>query len=167
MGKEHEHKLLIRSIPSVYLTDPASIRQGYLGRSSLASTRLRIKDEAAFVTIKGNREGISRTEFEYEVPLSDAITIMDSLILPINQINKTRYHYEFSGFFFEIDVFAGFNKGLIIAEVEVSEPGIQITIPDDWNCVDVTQEVRFYNEYLAEHPFTKWLDMPECKILTA
>ncbi|MEA2648027.1 MAG: adenylate cyclase [Candidatus Binataceae bacterium] len=98
--------------------------------------------------------GISRDEYEYEIPFGDAGEILDNLcIQPL--IEKTRYRIPFKGQTFEVDEFTGANRGLTIAEVELKSTDEKIELPD-WIDRDVSDDPRYFNSSLAQKPFTTW-----------
>jgi adenylate cyclase len=128
-----------------------NIRQGYFQNSNI---RVRIIDEEkAFLTIKGDREYISRDEFEYEIPIHDAYVII-SLFCP-NSILKTRYMCKENGLIWEIDIFHELNEGLEIAEAELESEDQKIILPS-WIGKEVTDDDRYYNHYLCENPYRIW-----------
>jgi adenylate cyclase len=155
MAIEIERKFLVSA--ERWHRDPDGgtvLRQSYLSRSADCSVRLRRSDEHAWLTIKGPITGISRLEFEYPIPLADAETIFAELALGPS-IEKRRYREMFGGYLWEIDVFAGANAGLIMAEVELSDPAAVVELPP-WIEREVTGDRRYYNSSLAIHPFQSW-----------
>ena len=126
------------------------MEQGYLAKNE-ATVRVRTSATKAWMTIKGLTKGITRPEYEYEIPLNDA-TEMLNLFCGLNKISKTRYEIDFKGLTWEIDVFEGKNKGLIVAEVELVSEDIEIPLPD-WIGKEVTHDPRFRNSSLIENPW--------------
>lgn len=129
------------------------IAQGYLSQDPDRTVRVRIGGEKAWITIKGRSEGISRAEFEYEIPVSDARGLL-GLCLP-SVIDKTRYEVPFAGHAWEVDVFHGDNDGLIVAEVELENESISPELPE-WVGAEVSADLRYFNSRLAVTPFSKW-----------
>jgi len=123
------------------------MRQGYLASGAM-QVRIRRADDEAFLTIKGNRKGISRTEFEYPIPLDDADGMLDSLCLH-PPIEKTRYEVQHGGHLWEVDVYSGRHEGLIVAEVELDAIDEHFDAPS-WIGEDVTEDRRYSNAVLAE-----------------
>jgi adenylate cyclase len=122
--------------------------QGYIARSDGATVRIRRADQVAYITVKGEREGIARPEFEYEIPLDDAEELLASICLrPL--IEKVRYCVEDHGLTWEVDVFQGHAKGLVLAEVELEHVDQQIDLPD-WTGAEVTDDPRYRNATIAE-----------------
>jgi adenylate cyclase len=129
--------------------------QAYLSIDPNPTVRIRIAGEKAFLTIKGRTETISRPEFEYEIPVDEAQDIMKLAIT--NPVEKIRYKIMHEGFLWEVDVFSGKNKGLVIAELELNSEDQEFTHPE-WLLEEVSDDRRYYNSYLSEHPFQEWKD---------
>lgn len=129
------------------------IKQGYLSIDPERIVRVRIADERAFLTIKGKPNGIVRTELEYEIPKNEAEVLLKMCFdFPIE---KTRFKEKIGTIFWEIDVFEGENKGLVLAEVELSDENQKIDLPD-WIGEEVSSDSRYYNSWLSQNPFSKW-----------
>lgn len=155
MGIEIERKFLVTGEAWRSLGPKTLYRQGYLPSPDQTKVRVRIIDEQAYLTIKGQNTGLSRLEFEYEIPLTDAQALLESLCQsPL--IEKYRYRIAWQGFIWEVDEFLGDNAGLILAEVELESETQNPPLPD-WLGVEVTHDPRYYNSNLARHPFRAWL----------
>ncbi len=129
--------------------------QGYLYAGGHGPTvRVRVAGHKAFLTIKGPLEGLARLEFEYPIPPEDARHMLASLAGG-RVIEKTRCLVEHAGHTWEVDVFAGRNSGLIIAEVEISSPDEPVVLPD-WVAEEVSHDHRYANAYLSLHPWSEW-----------
>lgn len=129
-------------------------KQGYLSADASCVFRVRLTGERAFLTIKKKKKGLSRWEYEYEIPVPDAEEMLNHLcITPF--IEKMRYLVPFAGHIWEIDVFAGQNKGLVVAEVELKDEKEEIQIPS-WLGQEVTGDPRYLNINLVKHPFSSW-----------
>lgn len=127
--------------------------QGYLSVDEERTVRVRIAGEAAFLTIKGKSEGIKRTEIEYNIPLNEAEALLKMCLdFPIE---KTRYLEKRKELLWEIDVFEGANKGLIVAEVELEDENQQVDLPE-WIEKEVSNDTRYFNSWLSQHPYSKW-----------
>lgn len=99
-----------------------------------------------YITVKGITQGITRPEYEYEIPLKDAFSLMRmSISVPII---KMRYIIEHLGNKWEVDVFYGKNKGLIIAEIELETEYDVVTLPE-WIDREVSDDPKYYNSNLA------------------
>jgi len=131
------------------------IVQGFLNTHKERTVRIRIKGEKAFITVKGisNTEGTSRLEWEKEIPVKEAETLL-SLCEP-NRIEKTRFEIKVGNHIFEVDEFYGENEGLIIAEIELTSENEAFTKPD-WIGKEVTGDVRYYNSLLSKTPYKNW-----------
>lgn len=153
MAKEIERKFLVDAEGWGKQGNPVEMCQAYLTIDSKKIIRVRIAADKAFITIKGNQEGITRDEFEYEVPVADAFQMMK--MCEGNTVEKTRYNYNFAGKLWEIDVFHGANNGLIVAEIELESEDEPFEKPH-WIREEVSTEVKYYNFWLSKNPFSQW-----------
>lgn len=153
MAIEIERKFLLASATwRSQIHQSTRIAQGYLATDP--TVRVRVTGETGFLTIKGKSpDGISRAEFEYPIPVSDAL---EMLKLCPNVLDKTRHLIEFGGFTWEVDEFHGDNTGLIVAELELPAVETPFAKPD-WLGKEVTGEVRYYNSMLSQTPYCQWL----------
>jgi CYTH domain-containing protein len=150
MAKEIERKFLVAS-PEWQASAEAEIRilQFYLVASAGRSVRVRIKDGgSAALTLKFGGQGRERDEFEYPIPLSDALELMDFAVGRV--IEKTRHHVRHGDHLYEIDVFGGALAGLVVAELETPDDVPAEDLPR-WLGREVTSDARFYNASLAHH----------------
>lgn len=123
--------------------------QGYLSKGK-ATVRVRRAGDRAYLTVKGEPDGISRPEYEYEIPVDHAQSMLHALCEgPL--IEKTRHEIRHDGLLWQVDEFAGANSGLIVAEVELSHPEQAISLPE-WIGEEVTEDPRYYNSALATNP---------------
>ena len=154
MAQEIERKFLV-NIDKVDLPEQGLIIcQGYIQTADKTTVRIRIMGDKAFLTLKGETRGISRSEFEYEIPVTDARQMLDELCKgPV--IDKTRYLITHKAHLWELDIFTGDNKGLIIGEVELDSEDEQPELPD-WITEEVSGDKRYYNSNLLTHPFKNW-----------
>ena len=130
------------------------IIQAYLTSDEFSSTRIRIQGDKANINIKSATLGITRTEFEYAIPVDAAQLMIDNLcIKPV--IEKTRYIVKHMQHRWEIDVFSGNNKGLIVAEIELSSPDESFEKPS-WIGEEVSNDARYYNVCLVKTPYKTW-----------
>lgn len=153
MPKEIERKFLVKPCDFDAMAKGVPIRQGYITSNEKRSVRVRIYGDKSFVTIKGATTGSSRDEYEYPIPLTDAREILDHLCE--SGIDKTRYRIPFEGHTFEVDRFSGDNEGLIVAEVEMKSEKEPVKMPD-WIDREVTDDPRYFNSNLSEHPYRTW-----------
>jgi adenylate cyclase len=150
---EIERKFLIDPDKWTPKDEGEKITQGYLSTDKERVVRVRTKGEKAFLTVKGNQKGITRTELEYEIPVDEA-KIMLEMCLDF-PIKKTRYNEMFGGLLWEIDVFDGANKGLFLAEVELKNENQFVELPD-WISSEVSNDHRYFNAWLSQNPFSRW-----------
>jgi adenylate cyclase len=155
MAIEIEHKFLLANDQwRNCVTQSVRYRQGYLSSQATSSIRVRISDDQAWLNIKSATIGTHRHEYEYEIPLADANEILDKLCRkPL--IEKTRHFVVDNGHTWEIDEFDGDNQGLIVAEIELSEIGKAFVKPA-WLGEEVTDDMRYYNNNLSQHPYSEW-----------
>jgi len=151
--KEIERKFLVKEeeFAKLNLTLGEDILQGYLKNTPTLTIRLRITKNIAFITIKGATTGISRDEFEYEIPKKDALELFDKYIS--QKIKKKRYSIVFENKKWEIDVFSENLSGLIIAEVELNSELEQIVIPS-WCNKEVSTDSKYFNAELIKQEGT-------------
>jgi len=129
------------------------IAQGYLSVVPERTVRVRLRGDKGYLTVKGKNVGISRAEYEYEIPSKDAAELLKLCIPPV--IEKRRYLEQHGGFTWEIDRFAGVNEGLTVAEIELPAVDTVFARPD-WLGEEVSGDPRYYNANLVEHPYTTW-----------
>ncbi|HOJ17141.1 MAG: CYTH domain-containing protein [Ignavibacteriales bacterium] len=154
MGKEIERKFLVKSDAWKKLSTPTFYRQGYLSSVKERTVRVRTVGTKGFLTIKGPTVGITRSEFEYSIPVEDANAMLDNLCeRPL--IEKNRAVVEYKGLKWELDEFFGDNEGLVIAEVELSDENVKIEIPE-WIGDEVSGDPRYFNSNLTKNPFKTW-----------
>lgn len=155
MHYEIERKFLVRDSRFKDLAVKAfRIKQGYIAHDGGNTVRVRIRDCQGFLTIKGpSRDGISRYEWEREIPLTDAEELL--LLCHGGTIDKTRYLVPSAGKYFEVDVFYGDNEGLVMAEIELDSPDQAFEKPD-WLGEEVTGDRRYYNSHLLKNPYKDW-----------
>lgn len=150
---EIERKFLILRKPDQKPDRVHKIRQGYIAREGSNSVRVREKDGEFILSIKTNNAGGGRNELEYGITDEEGEVLFASISHPA--IMKTREVYQIEGHTWEVDIFEGANKGLIIAEVELGTVGEDVTLPD-WIGPEVTDLRKFYNSSIAQMPFKNW-----------
>lgn len=155
MAKEIERKFIVKGNSwKKDVIKEKSLEQGYIFSSENKSLRIRIANNKAFLTIKGKTEGISRDEFEYEIPKTDAQSLLKKYC-DNNPILKKRYYLMIEGNEWTIDEFFGQNKGLVLAEIELESENQEINLPE-WIEKEVSYDNRYFNTHLSKHPFTTW-----------
>jgi len=153
---EIERKYLVTDRSCLDRLAGVAFRQGYIPTQDGGVVRVRIEGERAVLTLKGATSGIARREYEYEIPPADAHAILGELcVKPL--IEKTRFIVEYDGHAWDIDVFEGDNAGLVVAEIELESAGEEFTLPA-WAGKDVSHDVRYYNQRLVEHPYSRWAE---------
>lgn len=167
MGAEHERKYLVKDgwQADVDMATYAWIQQGYLSLDKERIVRLRevqlvspsgfVCVEQGWITIKGLNTGISRPEWEYEIPVTDLREMM--ALVTGSVIEKKRYRFGR----YEIDVFEGANQGLIIAELELKTADEVVEDPPAWLGPEVSSTSLYYNSSLVHFPWTTWDVHPE------
>lgn len=153
---EIERKFLVKS--EAFKTEAfkkTRISQGFLNTDKARTVRVRLRDDQGFITIKGasSKSGMSRFEWEKEIPKQEAEALLDLCEPAI--IDKTRFEVKSGEHIFEIDEFYGENSGLIVAEIELNSEN-ETYIKPDWLGEEVTGNVEYYNSQLSKHPFKSW-----------
>jgi adenylate cyclase len=143
--KEIERKFLVNNPTVIEGCQFDQIKQTYLFNEPNKSLRVRIKNEMAFLTIKGNQIGFTRDEFEYKIPKEQALEIIECFDLKV--ISKKRYYLNFENFLWEIDVFEGKLNGLILAEIELPSEMAEFNVPT-WLGKEVTSDPSYLNAEL-------------------
>jgi adenylate cyclase len=154
MPKEIERKFLLKNDNwKSEITSRKIIKQGYLNTQKERTVRVRIFGEKGFLTIKGETVGMTRLEFEYEIPVQEAKELLQLCENPL--IEKERFIVSRGKLKWEIDIFEGENAGLRIAEVELEDESQDVEIPD-WIGEEVTFDHRYFNSSLVKLPFSSW-----------
>ena len=148
---EIEHKFLVSGPYKHLATDISHIVQGYLSDDPERTVRIRIRDDQAFITIKGpsSSDGLSRLEWEQAIPLDQARQLL-TLCLP-GTIDKHRHIVPYEGHRWEVDEFHGHLEGLTLAELEVPSADTEFVAPPFLG-PEVTGDPRYYNSQLRKHP---------------
>lgn len=155
MGIEIERKFLVKNNSWQVESDAGQeFVQGYMVGGVKSSVRVRIEGDRAFLNIKSATIGVTRMEYEYPIPVSDARELLENLCnKPL--IEKNRYLIRRNGLVWEIDVFKGDNAGLVVAEVELNSQDQAFESPE-WLGEEVSHDPRYYNVNLTKHPFKNW-----------
>ena len=132
-----------------------SILQGYISSNPERMVRIRANGMDGFITIKGmgNKSGMTRFEWEKMISLEEATALLK--LCEEGAIEKIRYEVKVGNHVFEVDEFFGENKGLVMAEIEL-ESEDEVFEKPSWLGKEVTNDVKYYNAYLSNNPFTKW-----------
>lgn len=157
MAFEIERKFLVRNNDwRASVSSHGRIRQAYLEASGKASVRIRIRDNsAATLTVKSRPSALRRLEFEYPIPVLEAEALI--ALRQGSVIEKTRYIVPCGELAWEVDVFAGENDGLVIAEIEVPDESHPIERPS-WIGAEMTGQAQYYNSSLAQRPYSSWTE---------
>ena len=154
MGTEIERKFLLAGDDWKKLARGVLYRQGYLCSRKERTVRVRTIADKGFLTIKGICSGISRMEYEYEIPLQDADVLLDTLCeKPL--IQKKRYKIKFAGFTWEVDEFLADNEGLVVAEIELERED-QLFDKPAWVGREVSGDPDYFNSSLIKNPYKNW-----------
>ncbi len=155
MALEIERKFLVCGDFRPFATAHHRMVQGYLCADGGRTVRVRLRDREGFLTIKGPSRDGGRSRYEWEQPLTmdDALSLLTLSATPL--IDKVRWLVPVGQHVFEVDEFHGENEGLIVAEVELSDPDEFFECPE-WLGEEVTGDRRYYNSALTAHPFSKW-----------
>ena len=153
MAREIERKFLVDKDIFKPTGEGEYIAQGYLSSTPERTVRVRIKNQRGYLTVKGKNDGISRSEFEYKIPKSDAEELL-KLCEP-SIIVKRRYIVNVNGSIWEVDVFEGDNAGLIVAEIELQSEDEYFVKPD-WLGAEVSFDAKYYNSNLSKNPYRLW-----------
>ncbi|BEV72770.1 MULTISPECIES: CYTH domain-containing protein [unclassified Paludibacterium] len=158
MGMEIERRFLVTGDAWRELGEPVVYRQGYLSVDPARTVRVRVVGKQAWLTLKAKVTDTSRHEFEYEIPLADALTMLDTMCPML--IDKRRTRVMHGGMLWEVDEFDGANAGLILAEIELPDEQTPFERPD-WLGAEVTADGRFTNAWLSDHPYCQWASQSE------
>lgn len=150
---EIERKFLLAALPSETPERCHKIRQGYIARDGGNVVRIRAQDDRYILSVKTPAKGIGRFEIETSVTADEATVLFNACAQP--PIEKIREIYAVGDHIWEVDIFEGANKGLIVAEVELSSEGEKFDLPD-WIGPEVTGFQKFYNATLSLNPFKNW-----------
>tara|TARA_B100000579_G_C22629158_1_gene755708 strand:+ start:91 stop:591 length:501 start_codon:yes stop_codon:yes gene_type:complete len=154
MGIEIERRFLVKNEDwrsKEILSEDFS--QAYLDSNSDEWTvRIRIiNNKQAYITLKSFLNGFTNYEFEYQIPITDAIELFN---LSKNKITKTRYQLKLDNKSWVVDSFKDLNSSLTIAEIELNSEAEHIQIPS-WCEQEITGIKSFSNASLAKKPISE------------
>jgi adenylate cyclase len=153
MPREIERKFLVTG-DAWRESEGHHYRQGYLSLAPEHTVRVRLAEDTAVLTIKGETKGATRREFEYEIPSDDARQMLDELCeKPV--IAKKRRLVDYQGHTWEVDEFFAENDGLVVAELELESEDESFPRPP-WLGEEVTDDPRYYNANLVQRPYNTW-----------
>ncbi len=151
---EHERKFLPASgVWRKGVQRRVRMVQGYLAHNRRCSVRVRVSGASAWLNIKETRIGVSREEYEYSLPAVEGRRLLRLCMRAL--VEKTRHYLDYAGKSWEIDEFEGANRGLVVAEIELTRPD-EAFDPPPWLGAEVSTDPRYYNIHLARHPYRDW-----------
>lgn len=154
MGTEIERRFLVKDDTWRQGASATYLKQGFLSTDKDRVVRVRIFGDVGTLTIKGLTQNNTKKEFEYTIPAQEALELLDLLCLkPL--IEKHRFRIMFDGFVWEVDVFAGENQGLVVAEIELDRTDQPFAKPL-WLGREVSDDPRYFNSNLARNPYCQW-----------
>ncbi len=153
MAWEIERKFLVKEELWKPQGEGVRIAQGYLCGTPERTVRVRLKGDRGYLTVKGKNRGISRREFEYEIPKEDAEAMLGLCEAAV--IDKMRYSEPMGNHLWEVDVFLGENRGLLLAEIELRHEDEAFQRPQ-WLGEEVSGDPRYYNSSLSQRPYGSW-----------
>ncbi|MDR0537622.1 MAG: CYTH domain-containing protein [Tannerellaceae bacterium] len=155
MATEIERKFIVTGDFLPLVESSEEIIQGYLYRNNKSVVRIRICHGKAWLGVKSKNDSdsLARIEYEYEIPTTDAESMLNLCTGHI--IEKTRYYVHYFQCLWEVDVFHGENEGLIIAEIELNHENEHFLRPP-WVGEEVTHTPKYLNAYLSIIPFKDW-----------
>ena len=150
VAKEIERKFLLSTDTWRELaTHKVEIRDGLLTFRDGRKIRVRFCDDKATLSVKGPKKGLTRDEFEYEIPARDGLALLedhcDGTIL-----KKTRYFIPHGGYVWTVDEFQGVHTGLVLAEIELPSEDAEFEKPT-W----LGREVSGKSQYRQSSLFKK------------
>lgn len=167
MAKEIERKYLVKKnwkklLESDTIVHTIDISQGYICAEKGKIVRVRLNrdksrdaiSERGYITVKSPTKGISRDEYEYEIPATDAKAMLKNLCIS-DIITKTRYVINSCGWLWELDVFKGKNAGLVTAEIELPSVKTKYDLPC-WIAGDISDNRKYSNSNLSKLPYIRW-----------
>ncbi len=153
MPLEIERKFLVTSNAYKSGAKPVEITQAYLTIQDNLAIRVRIEEHHASIAIKSKISERVNREYEYNIPLDEARSLMN--LSEHASINKTRHLVDYKNHTWEVDEFHGENEGLIVAEIELDHENEKFEKPP-WLGEEVTADYRYLNSNLAKRPFNQW-----------
>lgn len=148
MNNEIERKFLVKNYDISLSSEQIKIIQGYIFSNNGKVVRVRTFNDKAYLTVKFRKTGLTRGEFEYEIPYDDALIMLENCCNG-NILEKTRYIHYYKNKKWEIDIFEGKNEGVILAEIELSSEDEEFDKPDFILC-EVTKDSRYSNHNMAK-----------------
>ena len=152
--REIERKFLVAGDFRGEVSGASRIIQGFLSSAPGRTVRVRIRDDKGYLTVKGPAQGLTRFEWEKEIPAAEAEQLLQ--LCEPGAIDKTRYLVPAAdGHVWEVDEFHGDNAGLVVAEIELGSEDEPFDRPA-WLGAEVTGDRRYYNSSLTHCPYKDW-----------
>lgn len=148
MNNEIERKFLVKSFDVSLANESYKIKQGYIHSADGKVVRVRTYNDKAYITVKYRKTKLARAEFEYEIPYADATDMIENCC-DNEVLEKTRYIYFYENKKWEIDVFEGKNKGIILGEIELESENDQFKLPP-FIIKEVTMDPQYSNHNMAK-----------------
>ncbi|MBF0603285.1 MAG: CYTH domain-containing protein [Nitrospirae bacterium] len=154
MGIEIERRFLVENDSWRQGASVTRLKQGFLSVDKERVVRVRLEGDDGTLTIKGLTRNNTKKEFEYAIPSQDALELLHALCLkPL--IEKHRFRVVYDGFSWDVDVFEGENRGLVIAEIELDR-GDQPFAKPPWLGREISDDPRYFNANLGQNPYCRW-----------
>jgi CYTH domain-containing protein len=152
--REIERKFLVAGDFRGEVSGASRIIQGFLSSAPGRTVRVRLRDDKGYLTVKGPAQGLTRFEWEKEIPAAEAEQLLQ--LCEPGAIDKTRYLVPAAdGHVWEVDEFHGDNAGLVVAEIELGSEDEPFDRPA-WLGAEVTGDRRYYNSSLTHCPYKDW-----------
>ena len=150
MAKEIERKFIVAKDgwKKLDLLKKHNIEQGYILNIADLAVRIRTSDDEAWLTIKTNGRGITRDEYEYQIPHADGLALIKKAAVTLKKVRH--YVRDEKNQLWEIDVFKGLNRGLVLAEIELLSARTHVDLPT-WLGREVSEDAHYFNTYLVDH----------------
>ncbi|ATU93343.1 CYTH domain-containing protein [Phyllobacterium zundukense] len=130
-----------------HATTRSVFRQAYMMAAGDRTVRIRTIDATrATLTVKICTGQLTRDEFEYDLPYCEALELIRHRIGIV--VEKTRYDVVYGGFVWEIDVYDGAHRGLVVAEIELQDESDEFPLPV-WVGREITGQRLYSNQILA------------------
>lgn len=152
--REIERKFLVAGDFRGEVSGASRIIQGFLSSAPGRTVRVRLRDDKGYLTVKGPAQGLTRFEWEKEIPAAEAEQLLQ--LCEPGAIDKTRHLVPAAdGHVWEVDEFHGDNAGLVVAEIELGSEDEPFDRPA-WLGAEVTGDRRYYNSSLTHCPYKDW-----------
>ena len=148
LGLEIERKFLV--VTETWRTDVVRslhIEDHLIADFPKGKARIRICAGTATLTLKGNRAGIRRSEFNLPLTLADAAA-MAHVFSDVQPLAKRRHEVKVASLVWQVDEYLGPLAGLVTADAELPEKDHPLVLPP-WAGPEITADARFCSRALA------------------